>query len=140
MDYQEAIATLAGFAKEKKRITGPSDIFAHLVLFSKKKQEHFAVVTLDASHQVLRVHTVSIGTINRTLVHPREVFFPAVKDLAQSVILAHNHPSGNPDPSPEDMEITRRLKDAGEILGISVLDHVIIGKGRFYSFVEHGLL
>jgi len=83
---------------------------------------------------------VSEGSLNQSIVHPREVFAPAVRESAAAVIFVHNHPSGDPSPSREDREITRRLKEAGELLGIRVLDHVIVGDGSYYSFTESGVL
>lgn len=140
MEYREILSAFAEYAREEKKITGPASAFAHFAYLARKRAENFAVATLDSQHQVLKVRVVSIGLVNRTIVHPREVFAPAIEDRAQSILIAHNHPSGIPDPSPEDREITDRLVKAGRILGIPVLDHVIVGRGRFYSFVEHGLL
>ena len=116
----------------------PNDIFPFLKRYASKKQEHFVVVTLDAANRVIKVHLVSIGLLNRTLIHPREVFVRAIKDCAATVILAHNHPSGSLEPSREDREATQRLGKAGEIVGIHVLDHIIIGKSGFFSFREAG--
>ena len=82
---------------------------------------------------------ISEGSLNQSIVHPREVFSPAVRESAAAVILVHNHPSGDPTPSREDLEISRRLKEAGELLGIRVLDHIIIGDNTYVSFVERGL-
>lgn len=97
-------------------------------------REHFVALYLNSRNAVLLVHTVSVGSLNASIVHPREVFAPAVRESAASVILAHNHPSGDPTPSAEDRAITDRLRDAGRILGIDVLDHVVIGaRGSFVS-------
>jgi len=120
------------------KITNPSDVFPLIKRYSTKKQEHFLVITLSAASVAIRVHLTSIGLLNRTLIHPREVFVRAIKDNAASVILAHNHPSGNVEPSREDREATQRLVKAGALLGIEVLDHLIIGKSGFYSFRESG--
>lgn len=98
--------------------------------------EMFLCVLLDVKHRVLRDVLVSVGTLNGTLIHPREVFAPAVAERAAALIVVHNHPSGDPCPSPEDREVTRRLRSAGGILGIPVLDHVIIGNCTFHSFRE----
>ena len=116
----------------------PADIFPLLRRYMGKKQEHFLVVTLDAGNHVIKVHLVSIGLLNRTLIHPREVFIRAIKDNCASVILAHNHPSGSLEPSREDREATTRLAQAGKLLGIEVLDHLIVGKTGFFSFKESG--
>ncbi len=103
-------------------------------------REHFVVLLLDTKNNIVGINTVSIGTLNASIVHPREVFKPAILENAGSVILAHNHPSGDPTPSQEDLEITRRLFDGGKILGIDVRDHIIIGDGCFFSFRERGML
>jgi DNA repair protein RadC len=89
---------------------------------------------------VIRANLISIGLVNRTVVHPREVFYPAIIQNACAIIISHNHPSGRLDPSMEDRDITDRLRQAAEVLGIALLDHVIISKDGYYSFVEHGLL
>jgi DNA repair protein RadC len=102
-------------------------------------RENFVVVLLNTKNEVIETSTVSVGTLGASLVHPREVFKPAVRASAASVVLAHNHPSGKVEPSREDREVTRRLGEAAEILGIEVLDHVIVGDG-YYSMKEHGIL
>lgn len=98
--------------------------------------EVFLAVLLDVKNRPMQDHRVSTGILNGSLIHPREVFAPAVRERAASILLVHNHPSGDPAPSPEDREATRRLRAAGGIVGIAVLDHVIIGDGSFYSFRE----
>ena len=98
------------------------------------------VLLLDGKNRIIRRVQVSEGSLNQSIVHPREVFSPAVKESAAAVILVHNHPTGDPAPSSEDIAITRRLKEAGEIMGIKVLDHIIVGDGEYVSFVERGLL
>ena len=103
-------------------------------------QEHFKVLLLDSKNQVLRAPTITIGTVNASLIHPREVFRPTLAQPCVSVILAHNHPSGDPTPSREDLEVTKQLVAAGKVLGIDVLDHVIIGDGRFVSLKERELM
>ena len=120
------------------KVTGPVDLMPLLKRFSTKKQEHFLAITLDGNQQVIRVHIVSIGLLNRTLIHPREVFIRAIKDSAAALILAHNHPSGSVEPSREDREATTRLCQAGKLLGIEVLDHLIIGRDKYLSFRESG--
>ncbi|ADK81591.1 JAB domain-containing protein [Sediminispirochaeta smaragdinae] len=125
---------------EKTKINNPVDAYDLLSRYASERQDHFIVLTLDGAHQVNGQHIVTIGLANRTLVHPREVFYPAIVDNAVAIIVAHNHPSGQILPSPEDEQITQRLHDAGEILGIPVLDHIIIGNGRYYSFAEAGSL
>ena len=103
-------------------------------------REKFIALLLDTKNHVVAANTVSIGTVNASLVHPREIFKVALLCNASAVILAHNHPSGNPTPSHEDIDITNRLKKAGEILGIEVLDHIIIGDNTWTSFKEKGLI
>lgn len=104
------------------------------------KKEHFHGLYLDARRRLLHQETISVGTLSASLVHPREVFAPALSVSAAAVIVGHNHPSGDPSPSEEDREVTRRLRRAGEILGLPLLDHVIVSSGRWFSFREHGLL
>jgi len=111
------------------------DRFARLAQDSK--QEEFHIVTLDTKNQVIATHPITVGTLDASLVHPREVFRPAIKDAAASVILLHNHPSGDPTPSREDIAVTRRLESAGEVVGIQVLDHIILGKDTAVSISDH---
>lgn len=101
-------------------------------------REHFLVLGLDGKGRVLALHEVSVGTLTASLVHPREVMKMLVLLNAASFIVVHNHPSGDPTPSPEDDALTKRLRDAGELLGIRLLDHVVLGAGRYYSMVEAG--
>jgi len=123
------------------KVASPADAYKAFMRYAKARTERFLVATLNGAHEVIRVSIVSIGLVNRTVVHPREVFYPCILDSAVACIVCHNHPSGKLDPSPEDIEITHRLREAGELLGIGVLDHILIGpKGGFYSFTEHGLL
>lgn len=102
-------------------------------------RENFVVVLLNTKNEVIETSTVSVGTLSASLVHPREVFKPAIRASAASVVLAHNHPSGKVEPSQEDREVTRRLGEAAGILGVEVLDHVIVGDG-YFSMKEHGML
>lgn len=104
------------------------------------EKEHFKVILLNIKNHVISVEDISIGSLNSSIVHPREVFKPAIKRSSASIILAHNHPSGDPTPSREDIDITRRLCEAGKILGIEVIDHVIIGNGSFVSLKEKGVI
>ena len=104
------------------------------------RKEHFLVLCLNARRQLLRVETVSVGTLSASLVHPREVFAPAISHGAAAVVAVHNHPSGDPSPSAEDREATRRLSRAGELLGIPLADHVIVSETSFFSFRESGIL
>ncbi len=108
--------------------------------FKNLKKEFFISVLLDAKNRFIRECKVSEGTLTNSIIHPREAFKEAIKESAASVIFAHNHPSGDPEPSKDDIVITERLKSAGEIIGINVLDHVIIGDGKYVSLKEKGLL
>ncbi|MBU0459210.1 MAG: DNA repair protein RadC, partial [Nanoarchaeota archaeon] len=101
------------------------------------KKEHFMVLHLDTKNKIIKDEIISIGTLNASIIHPREVFKSAIKESANSIILVHNHPSGDSEPSIEDKEITEKLMEAGEILNIKVLDHVIIGKDNYHSFKEN---
>lgn len=125
------------------RFTSPRQVFDYFHHeFRDSRKEYFLVLLLDGKNRIIRRVQVSEGSLNQSIVHPREVFIPAVKESAAAMILVHNHPTGDPAPSPEDIAITRRLKEAGEIMGIKVLDHIIVGDGEdaYLSFVERGLL
>ena len=100
------------------------------------RRENFFVVLLDVRSRIMGLHQVSLGVVDSAPVHPREVFGPAVRDAAVAVVIAHNHPSGDPSPSKQDREVTERLKAAGVLLGIDVLDHVVVGSDRYYSFAD----
>lgn len=105
-----------------------------------KAKEHFKLILLNSRNKKIGISSISTGTLTTSLVHPREVFKEALSHSAASVILAHNHPSGDPEPSEDDLKITRKLVESGKILGVEVLDHIIIGKDKFYSFREKGLI
>ena len=109
-------------------------------LLQDEPGEVFAILCLSTKHRVIAYHEVSRGTLDATLVHPREVFKAALLSNAASIILTHNHPSGDPTPSPDDHHLTRRLVDAGRLIGVEVLDHIIVGDGRYFSFREGGRL
>jgi len=121
---------------EKKKISGPKDIMPLIRHYGDRDREHFLCLSLNGAHEVRHIRIVSIGLVNKTLVHPREVFSDPIKDRAAAVIVAHNHPSGNTAPSAEDIDITNRIKKAGDILGIPLLDHIIFSEDSFYSFME----
>lgn len=122
-------------------IRSPEDAAAYLMTdMASLNQEHFVALFLNVKNEVLHKQTVFIGSLNSSIVHPREIFREAVKRSAASIIVAHNHPSGNPSPSPEDIEVTKRLLEAGSIMGIDVLDHVIIGDHSFISLKEKGYM
>ena len=117
------------------------DIFRHYACrFRDAKKEQFLTVLLDGKNRVIREEKVSEGSLTASIVHPREVFMPAIRESAGAIVLVHNHPSGDPTPSFEDIEVTERLLKVGEVVGIRVLDHVIVGEGAFTSFVDRGLI
>jgi DNA repair protein RadC len=123
------------------RFTSAAQIFEHLNLdyeFRNVRKEHFMALLLDGKNRIMKRVQISEGSLNQSIVHPREVFNVAVRESAAAIILLHNHPTGDPAPSPEDLEVTRRLGEAGELMGIKVLDHIIIGEETFYSFAERG--
>jgi DNA repair protein RadC len=123
------------------RIASSADLFRHYYpLLRDLRREVFKIVLLDAKHAIIRETTVSEGSLTVSIVHPREVFNLAVRESAAAVIFVHNHPSGDPSPSEEDRVLTARLVAAGELLGIQVLDHVIVGDGRYASFADRGWL
>ena len=125
--------------KKEIQIRNPEDIIAVAHRWKKRRQENFLVITLDGSHTVLKLHHVTKGLLNRTIVHPRECFFYAIKDYCAAVAFVHNHPSGKANPSSEDDEITDRLCKSGKILGIHILDHIIITPNdNFYSYRKEG--
>jgi len=126
--------------KQTSFIMKPKDVWNELADIRESKKEHFILFYLDVKNQIIKKEIISIGILNASLVHPREVFEPAIKHLAGQIIISHNHPSGDCMPSEEDFELTKRLVKAGEILGIEVIDHVIISSHRYYSFKEHTLL
>jgi len=118
---------------------GSGDVYAHFrERLASERHEHFYAVLLDNKHRKIKDVMVSQGSLTSSIVHPRDVFVPVVREAAAAVIFVHNHPSGDPTPSREDIEITRRLREVGELMGVRVLDHVVVGKGRYVSFVEDG--
>jgi DNA repair protein RadC len=122
-------------------IRGPADVFAHFhPSLRLVPHEKFIALLLDGRQRVLREHVVSQGTLTASLVHPREVFRPALRESAAALILVHNHPSGDPSPSSEDREVTRRLVRAGKLLGVRVLDHVVVAERGYCSLNEEGEL
>lgn len=125
--------------KDKYVIRSPQD-GADFVMEEMRRlsQEHFVVIFLDSKNQVIHYQTIFIGSLNASIVHPREIFREAVKRSAASIICAHNHPSGDPTPSKEDIQVTKRLVDAGKMMGIELLDHIIIGNRKYTSLKEKG--
>jgi DNA repair protein RadC len=128
------------YGSRERKVGSPGDVWPIVAHWADRKQERFICCSLNGAHELIAARVVSIGLVNRTVVHPREVFADPITDRACAVVVAHNHPSGRLDPSPEDREITGRLKEAADTLGIALLDHVIFSREGYYSFVEHGLL
>lgn len=126
--------------KKSALILSPKDVWNELKDIRDHKKEHFVIFFLDSRNQEIKREIISIGSLNANLVHPREVFEPAVRHLCAQIIIAHNHPSGDPTPSEDDLVITKRLVEAGKILGIEILDHIIISKSAFFSFKEKKLI
>ena len=143
----KALAVAAALELGKRRychlgahISHPDDIIPYLKNYAICQKEHFVAVTLNGGHDIIQIHVVSGGTVNRTLIHPREVFGEAIRENAAALILCHNHPSGRIQPSEEDVETTKLLLEASQIIGIPILDHIIIDKNGYFSFLEHNLL
>jgi DNA repair protein RadC len=107
-------------------------------LFDGLDREHFVACGLDAKHRIIGVNLVAVGSLSQATVHPREVFKPAILMSAAALLVAHNHPSGDSAPSPEDRALTARLRHAGDLLGITLLDHIIMGEAQHFSFADHG--
>ena len=122
------------------RIRDSSDVFSLIRHIGDRKQEHFVCISLNGAHEVIATRVVTVGLVNSSQIHPREVFSDPILDRAASIIVAHNHPSGNLRPSQADIEVTKRLKESGEILGIKLLDHVIFSESSYFSFQESGLI
>src|SRR5207247_8147256 len=122
-------------------LRSPADAAAYLMpAFGSRPVEQFGVVLLDAKHRVLRTTLLAVGTLSATVVEPRDVFREATLGAASAIVVFHNHPSGDPTPSPDDVELTRRLLAAGALMGIDLVDHVILGEVRYCSFKGVGLL
>lgn len=128
-------------AKEKSGIRSAEDVFNLLTPSMRYlDREHFKAVLLDTKNRVLQIKDISIGSLNSSIVHPRELFKAAIKMSSAAVIVVHNHPSGDPTPSPEDIEITKRLWEGGQLLGIKILDHIIIGDTNYVSLKERKII
>jgi DNA repair protein RadC len=133
--------TLVREAAERPRLGTPRQIAALLLpQYGARPVEHFGLVMLDTKHRMLRVRIVSIGCLDSTVVHPREVFREATAASAAAIVLFHNHPSGDPAPSPDDVALTARMVRAGAVMGIDVLDHIVLADQRYFSFAESGQL
>lgn len=137
-------AELIQILKEKEKDIKPGNcpykIYENIRKYGLKDKEHFLVTMLDGSHNIIKTELITMGLVNRTLVHPREVFRPAIKNNATAVVLSHNHPSGNLEPSQDDLECTIRLRKAGQLIGIEVLDHLIFSSSGYHSMMESGEL
>lgn len=126
---------------KRPSITGPQDVATLLTEEMRHlNQEHFVILLLNAKNQVIKKETITIGTLNSAQVHPRELFKSAIRHSAAAIILVHNHPSGDPTPSTEDIEVTKKLVESGKLMGIQVLDHLVIGDNHYTSMKEKGLL
>lgn len=125
---------------EGLKITSPTDVLPLIQHYADRKQEYFLCISINGANEVMNVRVVTIGLVNTTQIHPREVFADVIAERASAVILAHNHPSGNLEPSNEDVKITTQLTEAGKLLGIKVLDHIIFGKKGYYSFSEDDMI
>ncbi|RJQ66066.1 MAG: DNA repair protein RadC [Desulfobacteraceae bacterium] len=141
----KASLILAGleFARRRIRPHGfkiafPPDAYPLIRHIADRAQEHFICISLNGANEVIAVRTVSVGLVNRALVHPREVYADPITDRATAIIVAHNHPSGNLSPSQDDLAVTRQLKEAGQTLGIRMLDHIIFNREKYYSLLENG--
>jgi DNA repair protein RadC len=131
---------VTGYFTTGTRYTAPQQVYQAFGFLMEETKEVFLTLHLDGKNRIVCVDLVSIGSLNQSIVHPREVFKTALLSNAAACLCIHQHPTGDPTPSSEDIAITRRLKEAGEIMGIKVLDHIIIGEGEYLSFVERGLL
>lgn len=136
-DYRVAETPAAYQKPTSTKVTEPRTVADLCRAMTRYRQEVFRVLVLNSKNRLVRKVTVAKGTLNATLVHPRDVFYPAIKANAAAIILVHNHPSGDPTISEEDRRLTRRIREAGSILGIELMDHIIVAKGGYTSFREH---
>jgi DNA repair protein RadC len=137
--YREIADMMLELCEGEERVSLPSEaatVFRELI--GNRRNEHFAVMLLNGAHKAIGTLIVTQGLVNKTLINPSEIFRPAIMADAVAVIVAHNHPSGQLEPSPEDRSITDRLRDAGKIIGISLIDHLIVSRSGFYSFADNG--
>jgi len=131
---------ITDYLKTGTRYTTPQQVSDTFQFLMQETKEMFLTLHLDGKNRIICMDVVSIGSLNQSIVHPRSVFMTACLSSAAAIICVHQHPTGDPTPSSEDISITRRLKEAGEIMGIRLLDHIIVGDGEYLSFVERGLL
>jgi DNA repair protein RadC len=122
------------------KIETPADVLPLIRHYADRRQEHFLAITINGANEVLNVRVISIGLIDRSPVHPREVFADAVAERASGIVVAHNHPAGSLEPSPADIDATKQLKEAGKWVGIELLDHIIFNRLGYFSFLENGRL
>jgi len=125
---------------EGMKIETPADVMPLIRQYADRKQEHFLAITINGANEVQNVRVISIGLIDRSPVHPREVFAEAVAERASGIIVAHNHPAGGVEPSEADVNITKQLREAGRVVGIELLDHIIFNRAGYFSFLEAGRL
>jgi DNA repair protein RadC len=125
---------------EGMKIEAPADVLPLIRHYADRKQEHFLSITINGANEVQNVRVISIGLIDRSPVHPREVFAEAVAERASGIFVAHNHPAGGVEPSDADVNVTKQLKEAGSIVGINLLDHIIFNRSDYFSFLEAGML
>lgn len=151
LSHSRTLSLLAAFElgkRARRRVLPPSQSFRSSMeiysffrsRFQELKKECFWCLLLDGKNRILKIVRISEGSLTRSLVHPREVFRPAIREAAAALIFVHNHPSGEPQPSEEDVQMTRRLVETGSVVGIRVLDHVIIGSYRYFSFADEGMI
>jgi DNA repair protein RadC len=130
---------IGSYLSSKIPYTSPTQVFDTFAFLKDETKEYFIALHMDGKNRILAVDICSVGSLNQSIVHPREVYKTALLSPAAAIILIHNHPSGDPTPSTEDLEVTRRLRDAGDLVGIKVLDHIVIGDS-YYSFTERGII
>ena len=142
MNYQSVRENRKPYSRPtlNTKITSATDVYNHLTEYHDLEREHFVAITLDGASRVINTRVISIGTLNQSLVHPREVFRPALLDNAAGIIVAHNHPSGQCEASIEDKRVTKRLKEVGTIIGIELLDHIILTATDHLSLRDEGLV
>ena len=143
----KALAVAAALELGKRRsnhlrapVKKPEDVVPFVMSYAVNTKEHFLLVTLNGGHEIIQIHVISVGTLNRTLIHPREIYGTAMRENAAAIIVCHNHPSGNCEPSEEDIHVTHNLEQVGEIMGIELLDHIIVSKESYFSFVGNDML
>jgi DNA repair protein RadC len=143
----KALAVAAALELGKRRsshlcapVRSSADVVPFVQNYAVCKKEHFLLVTLNGSHEIIQIHVVSVGTLNKTLIHPREIYGTAMKEDAAAIVVCHNHPSGNCQPSEEDIKVTHTLERVGDIMGIELLDHIIVCRDSYFSFLDGGLL